>query len=443
MIPNNQHDPDTRFRRLVEAIKFVYASTFFARRRAISARDRPDRPTTRRWRSSSRKSWAAARRPLLSRSSRVSRARSTSIRLARGAPEDGVVEPGARARQDDRRRRCRWTLLAGAPAGPAALRLRARPVARTQTDVLGRQHGEAARSTIPPPRPSTSCARRSPRPRPTAPLAPLASTYDAAVRPAHPGDRRARAARPDLRSAARARAAARSRDSSSISSTSRARALGDRGRDRVRGHDPRRSATRRRASVSCRCGRWSSRRSRSRSCRRRRTRPTLVASASAMGNGIDRTIRDIVYVRPDRFDAAATRDDRGGDRGDQSRAPRGRRARTSSSASAAGARRIRGSAFRWTGVRSRARVSIVEASLPAMEPDPSQGSHFFHNLTSVRRELLLGAARRPRARRLGLARAQSAHGRDGLVRHVRLDAPLTVKIDGRRGAGVIRRAASA
>ena len=29
MIPNNQFDADTRFRRLVEAIKFVYASTYF------------------------------------------------------------------------------------------------------------------------------------------------------------------------------------------------------------------------------------------------------------------------------------------------------------------------------------------------------------------------------------------------------------------------------
>ena len=29
MIPNNQLDPDTRFRRLMEAIKFVYASTYF------------------------------------------------------------------------------------------------------------------------------------------------------------------------------------------------------------------------------------------------------------------------------------------------------------------------------------------------------------------------------------------------------------------------------
>ena len=30
MIPNNQPDPDVRFRKLVEAVKFVYASTFFA-----------------------------------------------------------------------------------------------------------------------------------------------------------------------------------------------------------------------------------------------------------------------------------------------------------------------------------------------------------------------------------------------------------------------------
>jgi hypothetical protein len=29
MIPNNQYDPDTRFRKLIEAIKYVYASTFF------------------------------------------------------------------------------------------------------------------------------------------------------------------------------------------------------------------------------------------------------------------------------------------------------------------------------------------------------------------------------------------------------------------------------
>ena len=37
MIPNNQQDPDTRFRRLTEAIKFVYASTFFREARSYRA----------------------------------------------------------------------------------------------------------------------------------------------------------------------------------------------------------------------------------------------------------------------------------------------------------------------------------------------------------------------------------------------------------------------
>jgi len=37
MIPNDQHDPDTRFRRLVEAIKFVYASTYFREARDYRA----------------------------------------------------------------------------------------------------------------------------------------------------------------------------------------------------------------------------------------------------------------------------------------------------------------------------------------------------------------------------------------------------------------------
>ncbi len=44
MIPNNQFDPDTRFRRLVEAIKFVYASTYFreARDYIRTAESKPD-----------------------------------------------------------------------------------------------------------------------------------------------------------------------------------------------------------------------------------------------------------------------------------------------------------------------------------------------------------------------------------------------------------------
>jgi hypothetical protein len=41
MIPNNQPDPDTRFRRLVDAIKYVYASTYFrSAKQYVDATDR-------------------------------------------------------------------------------------------------------------------------------------------------------------------------------------------------------------------------------------------------------------------------------------------------------------------------------------------------------------------------------------------------------------------
>ena len=66
MIPNNQFDPDTRFRRLVEAIKFVYASTYFREARDYIKTTGPI-PAKRRWPSSSRKLSAAAWRSLLSR----------------------------------------------------------------------------------------------------------------------------------------------------------------------------------------------------------------------------------------------------------------------------------------------------------------------------------------------------------------------------------------
>ena len=39
MTPNDQLDADTRFTRMVEAIKFVWASTFFAAARAYRAGD--------------------------------------------------------------------------------------------------------------------------------------------------------------------------------------------------------------------------------------------------------------------------------------------------------------------------------------------------------------------------------------------------------------------
>lgn len=102
-----------------------------------------------------------------------------------------------------------------------------------------------------------------------------------------------------------------------------------------------------------------------------------------------------------------------------------------------------GSSDPWLGIPvtwdqiSGARV-IVEAGLRDFRVTPSQGSHFFQNLTSfdvgyftVNPELGEGVLD------WEWLAAQPALSDNVGVRHVRLQAPVVVKIDGRRGEGVI------
>jgi hypothetical protein len=161
---------------------------------------------------------------------------------------------------------------------------------------------------------------------------------------------------------------------------------------------------------------------------------TVVASRAALGNG-RAELTDLVYVDPDAFSSAATS------------AVAEEIAAVNRDLVAAGRRYLLlgfgrwGSSDPWLGIPVRwdqisgARV-IVEAALPSLNPEPSQGSHFFHNLSSFSVSYLtvpLGAhgvdwewiRSRPVARR-------SRH-----VCHARLDEPLLVAVDGRSGRGVV------
>jgi hypothetical protein len=80
---------------------------------------------------------------------------------------------------------------------------------------------------------------------------------------------------------------------------------------------------------------------------------------------------------------------------------------------------------------------IVEASLPGASPDPSQGTHFFHNLTSFGVPYLTVRHTGPYAIDWEWLDRQPAANETELVRHVRLASPLRVKVDGRTGCGVI------
>jgi hypothetical protein len=163
----------------------------------------------------------------------------------------------------------------------------------------------------------------------------------------------------------------------------------------------------------------------------------LLASERVMGNGFVPDVRDVVYVKPEVFDARHT------------------------PAIASDIARINvglvdqgipylligfgrwGSSDPWLGIpvtwsQIGGARAIVEATLPTMNVDLSQGSHFFHNISSFNVSYFSvpfhgdfpidwdGLSRQP------------AVTETDFVRHVRLAVPLHVAVDGRQGHGAIQ-----
>ncbi len=166
------------------------------------------------------------------------------------------------------------------------------------------------------------------------------------------------------------------------------------------------------------------------------TPPAIVASTSCLGNGTVDSVRDVVYVRPDTFDLKHTR-------------------RIASEIEKINHRLIRddrpfvlvgfgrwGSSDPWLGIPvnwgqiSGAKV-IVEAMLEGMSIELSQGSHFFHNLTSFQVLYFSLPARGLHEVDWSRLASQTIVTETEFVRHVELDEPLVVRVDGRTGRGVI------
>lgn len=163
----------------------------------------------------------------------------------------------------------------------------------------------------------------------------------------------------------------------------------------------------------------------------------VLRSSTAIGNGSIEGVRDIVYVRPDTFDSAnntrlvtiieaLNRRYVAEGRGYVLIGP----GRWGSSDHALGI------PARWADI-SGARL-IAEAAIGSYCPEPSQGTHFFHNLTSFGVGYftiapgIAGALYNTDA-----LDALDAVYDDGLVRAVRFDDPLYIAINGRKGIGVV------
>jgi len=169
----------------------------------------------------------------------------------------------------------------------------------------------------------------------------------------------------------------------------------------------------------------------------------ICKSTQALGHGLYSGIHDVVYVKHETFDPANTR------------------------AIAAEVGRFNrklveqkrpyiligpgrwGSSDHWLGIPVQwgqiagARI-IIEASPAGYDVDPSQGTHFFHNITALR----LGYFTIPP----GSSKVKQSDGgfvdwewltglpaieETGFMRHVRTPAPLVGHIDGRQGLGLI------
>ncbi|MCK5774399.1 MAG: histidine kinase, partial [Thermoplasmata archaeon] len=101
-----------------------------------------------------------------------------------------------------------------------------------------------------------------------------------------------------------------------------------------------------------------------------------------------------------------------------------------------------GSTDQWLGIPvawsdiAGARI-IVETPVEERIIDPSQGSHFFHNMISANIGYMTigkGEANEVGWDWLG---GQPAEGESENVKHVRLQEPMEARLDGKRGIGVI------
>jgi len=164
---------------------------------------------------------------------------------------------------------------------------------------------------------------------------------------------------------------------------------------------------------------------------------TILFSNSALGNGIINDVCDIVYIRPETFEAA-----RNTDLVNEIAAINDRFLKEEKNYILIGPGRW-GSSDPWLGIPvkwpqiSAARL-IVESGLSHYRIDPSQGTHFFQNLTSFRvGYFTINPFNKDGFFDLDYLAKIPAYYEDEHIRHLRFANPLVIKIDGRKNKGLV------
>ncbi|NPA44812.1 MAG: phosphoenolpyruvate synthase, partial [Chlorobi bacterium] len=164
---------------------------------------------------------------------------------------------------------------------------------------------------------------------------------------------------------------------------------------------------------------------------------TIIFSEMSLGHGVIKGIKDIVYVKPETFDSTNNKaivpiiekindtfieDDK--------------------NYILCGPGRW-GSSDPWLGIPvkwsqiSAARL-IIESGLKDYRIEPSQGTHFFQNLTSFKvGYFTINPFRKDGFWDLDYLENIDAFYEDEFVRHIRFNDDLLIKIDGKKGKGVV------
>lgn len=164
----------------------------------------------------------------------------------------------------------------------------------------------------------------------------------------------------------------------------------------------------------------------------------LLASKTVLGNGVVDDISDIVYVKKDNFETSNTKLI-----AEEIETINRNLLLSETKALYMGFGRW-GSSDPWLGIpvnwgQISSAKAIVELTLPEFNVDLSQGSHFFHNLTSFKVSYF--SIHHDSEYKIDWDWMETKKVIEDLkfVRHIRLEKPLKILVDGRKGRGIIKK----
>ena len=163
----------------------------------------------------------------------------------------------------------------------------------------------------------------------------------------------------------------------------------------------------------------------------------ILLSKKSMGNGVINNVTDLVYVEPESFNNMLTFDIAEEiDRFNEKMLKEDRKYVLLGPGRWGTRDRFLGIPVAWPQI-SNAKV-IIEVSLPGFPLDASLGSHFFHNVTSMKVGYFsINEENQNGSVNWEILKNQKVIEKGRFIRHIRFSKPLDIRMDGRKGMAVI------